>query len=155
MNLPVVTSDDPLHVGHRGVADLHLLPVVMVVQETVPFEVFVNESEEGSSNICLYCVGPRRIEPNDVSSPSFLPFGFLVDQLFFEPSILESLLVDWFLFLKDFLGTAEVRNSLADHSWEVLLHDWRVITSQINVNRNFVVFPKRSVGAIFQVQGDV
>ena len=73
--LPVVTSDDPLHVGHRGVADLHLLPVVMVVQETVPFEVFVNESEEGSSNICLYCVGPRRIEPNDVSSSSFLPFG--------------------------------------------------------------------------------
>ena len=51
--LPVVTSDDPLHVGHRGVADLHLLPVVMVVQETVPFEVFVNKSEEGSSNICF------------------------------------------------------------------------------------------------------
>ena len=43
---PVVTSDDLLHVGHCGITDLHLLPVVVVVQEAIPFEVFVNESQE-------------------------------------------------------------------------------------------------------------
>ena len=51
--LPVVARYYFLHVWHRGIADLHLLPVEVVVQEVVLLEVFVYQPEERGADVCF------------------------------------------------------------------------------------------------------